>query len=329
MRTRMVVVAAGIVAAAAAVVGMAERLEAAPLPLPTMADIQKLADDGQWREGLAAIARVLDLKGTAAAPYDRGALLMLKAECQLQLHDNSGMLATLNLARREATDAKGAAEPTALIELVQKSPGGTYTPKKAGAAPISVLDRAKRKDAYRALATDELAALAPRVKAAANVTTLQPLVALGKVLAPARAAEIAGTGKSEQTDVLTAQLAAQAVKLMNNGITGLASRVQAVSLSANQQVAVIEPLNFGGGHVAPAQVVRPKGLTTSDQIELRNIKQECDRFPPAAKELALAFGDEKGFASVEAQALQIKSRADAVLNANYDGSGIGGAINPR
>lgn len=304
--------------------GVSAAAQAAPAALPTMDEISKLVDEGQWKEGLAAISRVSELKGAAAAPYQRNKLLMMKAECQLQLHENSGATATLATLTKEAKDAKEAAEPIALTELLQKSPGGTYTPKTAGQAPISVLDRSKRKEAYGALSTDELAALQTRVKAAANVTTLAPLVQLGKTAAPVRAAEYAATGKTEQVDAVTAQLAAQAQKLMNTALGDLSKQVEAISLSANKPIIVTVPMNFGRNGSAPITQSRPQGLNSNDMATLRNVEKQCDQFGPAGKELGQAFGDEKGFAGVTSQATQIKSRAEAVLNANYEGTGLGG-----
>jgi hypothetical protein len=305
--------------------GVSAAALAAPPTLPTMEDITKLADAGQWKETLAAVSRVSELKGPAAAPYDRRKLLMMKAECQLQLHENSGATTTLATLIKESKDAKEAAEPIALTELLQKSPGGTYTPKGAGQPPISVLDRSKRKEAYTALATDQLAALQARVKAASNVTALPPLVQLGKAAAPVRAAEYAGTGKTEQVDAVTAQLAALSQKLMNAALGELSRRVEAVSLSANKQITVTVPMNFGRGGTAAVTQSRPTGLTSTDIATLRDVEKQCDQFAPASKELGQAFGDEKGFSGITSQATQIKSRAEAVLNANYEGTGLGGA----
>jgi hypothetical protein len=293
-----------------------------------MDDINKLIDAGNYKDALAAISRVTELIGAAAAPYDRQKVLMLKAECQIQLKQNSAANATLNLAKKEAKDPAAAAEPTALLELIQKSPGGTYTPKAPGAAPISVLDRAKRKDAYKALAADELALLQNQVKAASNAISLPPLMNIGRAAAPVRALELAATGKTDQVDAVTAQLAAIAQKLMNKALGDMSTKVESISAAANRQITVTVPMNFGRGQTAPVQQVRPVGLNSNDIQQLRDIEKTCDQFPPAVKELSAAFGDEKGFNEVSNRATQIKSRADTVLNANYEGSNIGGPYAP-
>jgi hypothetical protein len=294
-----------------------------------MDDINKLMDDSKWKEALAAISRVSVLTGAAATPYDHHKLLLAKAECQIQLHQNADAVATLNTLKKEAKDPAEAAEPIALTELLRTSPAGIYTPKTgAGKAPISILDRSRRKDAYAALAADQLVTLQTRVKNAANVTSLPPLVEIGKAAAPVRAAELAATGKTDQVDAVTAQLAAQSQKLMTNALGELSKRVEAISASANKQITLTVPANFGRGGSMPVQQVRPQGLTANDIQNLKSIEQECDKFTPASKELAQAFGDDKGFASVSAQATGIKSRAESVLNANYEGSGIGAPIAP-
>jgi hypothetical protein len=301
---------------------------AAPAPLPTMDQITAMVDANKPRDALAAIARVIDLRGPAAAPYDRHTLLILKADAQLQNHDNSGALATLALAKKEATDDAQAADSTALAELIQKSPGGHYTPKTPGAAPISIADRSKRKDAYQALATDELALLQKQAKNAGNATSLAPLANLARQAAPIRALELAATGKTEQVDAVTAQLAAAAQKLMTNALEKLSLQVEQISANANKQIIVTVPMNFRGGS-APVQETRPTGLTQTDIQTLHNIQKECDQVPPAVKDMQLAFGDAKGFAPISANAAKIKARAQTILTTDYGGLGIGGPVIPR
>ncbi|HVX87112.1 MAG TPA: hypothetical protein VH253_20170 [Phycisphaerae bacterium] len=297
---------------------------AAPEPLPTMDQITAMVNAHQSREALAAIARVIDLRGPAAAPYDRHNLLILKADAQLQNHDNSGALATLALAQKETNDDDQIAQTTALTELIKKSPGGHYTPKTPGSAPIDIADRAKRKDAYQALATDELTVLQAQAKSAANATSLAPLANLAKQAAPIRALEFAATGKTTQVDAVTAQLAAAAQKLMTNVLEKLSLQVEQISSNANKQIVVTVPMNFRGGASAPVQEARPTGLTQTDIQNLHNIQNECDQVPPAVKSMQLAFGDEKGFAPISARAAQIKARAQTILTTDYGGLGLGG-----
>src|SRR6476660_7963076 len=62
--------------------GAAPQASARP-GLPTIQDITDLIDAKKYQQALAPIARLLELKGPAAAPYDRHRLFMLRAECQL------------------------------------------------------------------------------------------------------------------------------------------------------------------------------------------------------------------------------------------------------
>src|ERR1051325_2735669 len=92
----------------------------------TQDEIKKLVDAGQYKDALKGMSRVLALKGQAAVGYDRFELLMMKAECQLQVKDSTGALATLTEAKKEAFGQRNfdkLAEPTALTYLIQKSSG--------------------------------------------------------------------------------------------------------------------------------------------------------------------------------------------------------------
>src|SRR5207248_1905113 len=112
----------------------------------------KLANAGQYQDALKALLRILELKGPAAAGYDRHEMLMLKAECQLQIKQSSAALDTLELARKEAAAAANEGhvmEASALAMLVRLSPGGNYTPQTGTIRkPIPIHDRTLRKAGY-------------------------------------------------------------------------------------------------------------------------------------------------------------------------------------
>ena len=77
---------------------------APPEPLATQEDIQQLYNQGKHAAVLQKLQRVLLLKGAAAAPYDRHALLRLKGESHLRSKQNGPAAQAFNAAAEEAAD---------------------------------------------------------------------------------------------------------------------------------------------------------------------------------------------------------------------------------
>ena len=181
MRSVRFAVAAGVLAAAMAG-GEAGAQEAPPVPMTR--EIKAQVEAGDYREALKGLLRALDLKGPAAQAYDRVELLMLRAECQLQIKESRACLDSLEAARKEAgvqgkSDGVGAAMAMAL--LVQRSTAFRYVPKTAAAGPVApkpvdILDRQARPEAYKALFADELAGTRQKVRAAETVRTMPPIM---------------------------------------------------------------------------------------------------------------------------------------------------------
>src|SRR5208283_3866968 len=123
-----------------------------PAPLPTADEVRKQVDDGQYRDALKNLLRILDLKGPPAVAYDRVDMLFLRGECQLQIHENNAAQGSLDAAVKEARGGNGvpanrdkAVGALALSALLAKSPNLMYTPKTRtgplAPKPISILDR--------------------------------------------------------------------------------------------------------------------------------------------------------------------------------------------
>src|SRR5206468_2862281 len=70
--------------------------------------------------------------------------------------------------------------PLAMASLIQNSKGMQYSPKaKTGplaAKPINILDREARKEAYKALFEDQMAATKGKVAAAQSARTMTPIL---------------------------------------------------------------------------------------------------------------------------------------------------------
>src|SRR4051794_2716836 len=91
---------------------------------------------GQHRAALQKIGTLL-APPNEPLPGDRYELLMLKAECQLQLKDRIGSASTFKSAAKAAGDTAQLAIARANAVIVERSSAGTYTPALAvGESPI-------------------------------------------------------------------------------------------------------------------------------------------------------------------------------------------------
>src|SRR4051794_20686224 len=88
------------------------------------------ASRGEHRAALPKIGALL-APPNEPLPGDRYELLMLKAECQLQLKDRLGAVSTFKSAAKTAGDATKLAAARANAVIVERSWSGSYTPANA------------------------------------------------------------------------------------------------------------------------------------------------------------------------------------------------------
>ena len=137
-----------------------------PMPLPTPADLKQMHDAGEYRICLQQIARVLQLRGDPARPYDRYALLLLRGDCLLHLGNPTTALEAYADAEK-STEPAQLAEARATALLIRSSAGLQFMPKPpADGAPIDIADHASRKKAMLALHNQLLADSKPAIDAA-------------------------------------------------------------------------------------------------------------------------------------------------------------------
>ena len=302
----------------------------APAPRPLSAnellsadELHKLVDAGQYKDALRGLARPLALRGAAAGAYDRHDLLMMKAECLVQTHDNAGAIATLALVRKESTADNKPEEALladAFVELLQKSPGGTYLPKTGSSRlAIKILDRSLRKSAYDALFADQFALFQQKATAAANAKKLPPYMDAAKFAAALRAVEFASTGSNTQSSAAMKELADGALKLITDTLDDLEARETRISTAANRETT--QTVNAGfRGTTYPQNRTTKAGLTGNDAPTLRDIINTCKQIPQATQELANAFGTEQDtFKAAANRAEDIKSKANVTLTTDYTG----------
>ncbi len=285
-------------------------------------EVHKLVDAGQYKDALRALARILNLTGSAVGSYDRLDLLPLKAECQLQNHDTIGALQTLAVARKEAVEAKKPDNILLIdgfVELIQKSPSNLYLPKTGSdKTPIKLLDRSVRKSAYDALFADLFAVFEQKANFAITGKTLQPYMDAAKAVTAVRPAEFCSTGSNKKTETLIKTLAEHVIKLVTSAIADLNARHTRIKTAANQLLTEEVNVTIGNSTVMEQQTHR-RGLSLpQDPNTLQDIINTCTKLKEAITELSTAFAvDEDAFKEQITKAEKLKEDATDTLNDNY------------
>ncbi len=307
---------------ALAAVTVATTAPAAPTTQPLTADdIHKLIDAGQYRDALRALARIVQLTGIAAAPYDRHDTLTMKAECLLQIHDVNNALATLALDQKES-NANGkpyaALLSAAFAELIKKSPAAVYTPHTpAGKPKVKILDRSARQEAYDDLFADDFDIFQRKSAVAITSKSLPQYVEAARVAAAMRTAEYASTKSTKQSDEAVKSLADGSLKLLNDLLDGMANQNKLIADAASRLITSTYMTSKGAG-----QYTHERGLLPSDTTTLKTIIDDCSKVPQVAGELAKAFDMQpEDFKAAAIKAADIKDTAHTILTADYSGVG--------
>jgi len=298
---------------------------AANSPLLTMDEIKKLVESGRYKDALNPIYRALALQGPSAAAYDRSELFMLRAECQLQNKDQSGLLASLEQAKKEAIASRQFAKlvaPTALAALVQQSTGYKYTPKNAKEG-FSILDPAQRPAAYAALFAEDFPLVKAKVAALNNAKTMAPILEFAKRVGTLRALEIASQPdtqpKTLQVAPLISAVTTNADLLMTNALNDLAKQSAAISDLAQQIIHDTVPMYDANTRQSWFQPrTRRRGITNQEAATLRNVMSDCDKIHLSAAEIAAALAsDFDTYQALATKADTTKAKSAATLNDNY------------
>ena len=305
--------------------------------LPTPEEIHGSFESGNYKETLQKLSRVLALKGDAARGYDRHDLLRLKAETQLKLKDVTGGAATFEQAAREAPDDRARAVDVATAMVIKRSKNLSFTPsakraaKGAGNAagndkgadksgPVDLSDPEKRKDAFALMLAEQKDEVAPKLKAAQNAKTLQPVIDALQAAGGLRTLELAATGEDAQVSGMTKDLAGRAEKMMADAIKDMTDTVKQIEESANRLQESFAPVRSPGvaGGVYAERSYKKRGLMTPDVRDLKRVISDCKKLVPTSRELAEKLGDSgEVFKQVGKDAVEVGNKADEVLRADY------------
>jgi hypothetical protein len=294
-------------------------------PIPTMQELQQLQTDKQWQPLLQKLARVLSLRGDAAKNFDRYELFSMKGEAHAQLKQPAPAVSAFQDAAKEAGAQKeraAVASSTAL--LIKRSQSFVYKRKSPTTQPsdpkeIDVLDPAKRKEGFAALAADELATLQPKVKSATAANNLKPVVDLMKSMDDLRNAELASAGDTKMSDELLPPLAAHSTELSAKYVADQKMKVDAIERAANQAVDVGPDRRGAYQGRSIDRKFKKRGLMSTDSANLRTAIATCNEIAAGDKEMAEEFGAELGkpLLDVATDAAAVAQKAETVLKTDY------------
>jgi hypothetical protein len=229
---------------------------------------------GEHRAALQKIATLL-APPNEPLPGDRYALLMLKAECQLQLKDRLGSASTFKSAAKAAGDVGQLATARANALIVERSSSGTYTPAFAvGESPIDVISPESRKAAMARLQQELWTKNKRDLDQAMRADTLPPIERVFTAVADAYCLELATTGEAKQTGPAMRELGSRAFRLMDAEVARGARAVDGLNQLANS----------ASGYDYVGWAASPRGLVPAERNQLRQIATYLSKIQARARE---------------------------------------------
>lgn len=280
-------------------------------PLPTPADIREMFKAGQYRTCLQQIARVLQLSGDAAKPYDLYALLLLRGDCLLQLDDKPTAMIAYAEAEK-SPDVAQAAAARAMTLLLRRSNGKTFVPPGGGQS-LNILDAANRKKAMSLLFDDGLKGAQPEIRRALDSDSLVPSIDLLPRMRDLYALERTASGTDAQSRPILMQMGEHCRELIMRELALLDQRISATQDQANQNV------NLGAGTGQWWWGAARRGLHSSDRDDLRAWIEYANKIQSTAqngRRIAIDFGGTgEKWDPVISKAVFVAAHAEQVLAA--------------
>jgi hypothetical protein len=232
------------------------------------------ASRGEHRAALQKIGMLL-APPNEPLPGDRYELLMLKAECQLQLKDRLGSASTFKSAAKAAGDAAQLAAARANALIVERSSAGTYTPAFAvGESPIDILKPDSRKLAMVRLQQELWSKNKRYLDQAMRADTLPPIERVFTIVAEAYCLELTTTGDAKQTGPAMRELGARAFGLMDADVARGARAIDGLTQLANS----------AQSYDRVGWSASPRGLVPAERNELGGIATYLTKIQARARE---------------------------------------------
>jgi hypothetical protein len=189
---------------------------------------------GDYRAALAKVDKMLAYSAADLPPDEKYQVLMLRAECQLQLKDRTGAVATFKSAAKSAGDVNQLAQAKANALIIERSTMGRYTPRTGSSKDaVDIVPMESRKQAMALLQADLWSQQKSQVNAALTATTLPPIEKVFTPLSDIFFLETAATGQATETGKVMRELGQQTYRLIQTDVTKHSRRVEQLALAAN------------------------------------------------------------------------------------------------
>jgi hypothetical protein len=290
-------------------------------PLPTMAELQQMYDNGDYPAAVQQIARVLRLRGAPAEPYNRDALLVLRGKTLLAMDDPRA-------ARRAFEEARKSEQPevamvaSGYVTLLSRSKLSIYTPRTGDKTSINISDPKNQPNAFLALLEDELPACETDAAAAAKADNLNPAIALVPKLLELASVEYAATGKYERVQPIAKNVGVHARALIGNELAAQDQKITAIENMANQ---LLDTGGYRGGGRGGRRGgwwnsdVTRRGLVSDERESLYQLAEYLQKVEDTARRgLSVAQavnGETADWQTVVSEAERVKNHAQYVLEA--------------
>ena len=265
------------------------------------------AASGDYRAALQKASKLLS-SFKEPRPGERYELLMLKAECQLQLKDRMGAVTTFKSAAKAAGDLNQLAAARANAVIIERSQGGAYKSAFGSAdPPIDILASESRKKAMSQLLQDLWAKHKRDFDAAMRADTLPPIEKVFVAIADAYALELATTGEARQCGPVMKDLGGRAFGLIRDEVSRYARAVDQMSQLANSAQ------DYRGGWGSSR-----RGLLPDERNDLRDAMAYLGKVQGRVREYrdvaAKLGGDQQKWDSLLADITDALSEAQAILS---------------
>jgi hypothetical protein len=255
-----------------------------PPPLPTMDDLHQMYDNADYQAAVQQIARVLRLRGQAAQPYDRDALLLLRGKTLLALDDPRAAKRAFDEAQK-SQQSDIAMTAHGYVTLLNRSKLSVYTKRSGDKAQISIADPKNQVEAFAALLDDELPAFQKEAAAAAKADNLNPAIALVPKMLDLAGVDFAATGKCERIEPIAKEVGARARELIQNELTAQEQKISAIERMADQLIDTGGVAGRGtrrGGGWWNGGVTR-RGLVSNEREDLYQLVEYLQKVEDTAK----------------------------------------------
>jgi hypothetical protein len=213
--------------------------------VPTTDEIRQMLDDKQYKRVLREVARAMALKGDDAIGYDRGKLLLIRADAQLAMRQELSAAKSYREAADAATNADDRSTARAAALLIARGDHLVYRPRTGERIGRDMDIVTERTPAFAALLADELSSLEPRVSAAKEKKSIAEVLETVKAIEPVADVEFVATGGRTRTDELRGSFVTRMETLLDEALVELDRQADAIEANAMGLIALPKAAKAG------------------------------------------------------------------------------------